>query len=140
MTGLETVLEYLTNVPAWYLSTTDADNPEQPHVRPFSFAAIEDGKLWFSTSVDKDVYRELCANPHFEACSWWVGCGWLILSGTVDMTDTASERVRQEGFEHMLSIGEHHDSPNDGRLTFFSLASATARIDNIDGSREWIEL
>ena len=41
--GLNTVLEYLTSVPAWYLATS-VDG--QPHVRPFSFAQIQDGKLW----------------------------------------------------------------------------------------------
>ncbi len=35
MDGLNTVLEYLTSVPAWYLATS-VDG--QPHVRPFSFA------------------------------------------------------------------------------------------------------
>ena len=34
MDGLNTVLEYLTSVPAWYLATS-VDG--QPHVRPFSF-------------------------------------------------------------------------------------------------------
>lgn len=37
MDGLNTVLEYLTSVPAWYLATS-VDG--QPHVRPFSFAQI----------------------------------------------------------------------------------------------------
>ena len=47
MTGNETVLQYLTSVPAWYLATSVDD---QPHVRPFSFAAEQDGKLWFCTA------------------------------------------------------------------------------------------
>ncbi len=42
MTGNETILQYLTNVPAWYLATSVND---QPHVRPFSFAAEQDGKI-----------------------------------------------------------------------------------------------
>ena len=39
--GLEKVLQYMTSVPAWYLATS-VDG--QPHVRPFSFAQIQDGK------------------------------------------------------------------------------------------------
>lgn len=73
--GMQTVLDYLTHVPAWYLATTDEHDGGQPRVRPFSFAVIENGRLWFSTSKDKDVYRELLANPKFELCSWWVGHG-----------------------------------------------------------------
>ena len=56
MTGNETILQYLTSVPAWYLATSEGD---QPHVRPFSFAAEQDGKIWFVTATTKDVWREL---------------------------------------------------------------------------------
>ena len=56
MTGNETILQYLTNVPAWYLATSVND---QPHVRPFSFAAEQDGKIWFVTATTKDVWEEL---------------------------------------------------------------------------------
>ena len=59
MDGLNTVLEYLTSVPAWYLATS-VDG--QPHVRPFSFAQIQDGKLWFVTARTKDV----SGRPGFE--------------------------------------------------------------------------
>lgn len=76
--GLETVLTYLTSVPAWYLATS-VDG--QPHVRPFSFAAIQDGRLWFCTATTKDVWEELTRNQRFEATAWWPGHGWLILRG-----------------------------------------------------------
>lgn len=65
--GLRTVLDYLTSIPAWYLATCEGD---QPHVRPFSFAALEGGRLWFCTATTKDVYRELQANPKFELTAW----------------------------------------------------------------------
>ena len=67
MTGNETILQYLTNVPAWYLATSVND---QPHVRPFSFAAEQDGKIWFVTATTKDVWEELRQNQKFEASSW----------------------------------------------------------------------
>ena len=67
MDGLNTVLEYLTSVPAWYLATSVGG---QPHVRPFSFAQIQDGKLWFVTARTKDVWQELLQNQRFEVTSW----------------------------------------------------------------------
>ena len=72
MTGNETILQYLTSVPAWYLATSEGD---QPHVRPFSVAAEQDGKIWFVTATTKDVWRELEANQKFEATAWWPGHG-----------------------------------------------------------------
>ena len=77
MDGLNTVLEYRTSVPAWYLATS---GDGQPHVRPFSFAQIQGGKLWFVTARTKDVWQELLQNQRFEATSWWPGHGWLILT------------------------------------------------------------
>ena len=72
MTGNKTILQYLTNVPAWYLATSVND---QPHVRPFSFAAEQNGKIWFVTATTKDVWEELQQNQKFEASSWWPGHG-----------------------------------------------------------------
>ena len=72
MDGLNTVLEYLTSVPAWYLATS-VDG--QPHVRPFSFAQIQDGKLWFVTARTKDVWQELLQNQRGHAL---VAGPWLV--------------------------------------------------------------
>ena len=104
MDGLNTVLEYLTSVPAWYLATS-VDG--QPHVRPFSFAQIQDGKLWFVTARTKDVWQELLQNQRFEATSWWPGHGWLILRGRAGLEDRGA--VLQGHFldrrrgEHLLA-------------------------------------
>ncbi len=46
--GMQTVLDYLTHVPAWYLATTDEHDGGHPRRRPFSKAAIENGRLWIS--------------------------------------------------------------------------------------------
>ena len=58
--GLNTVLRYLTSIPAWYLATSVND---QPHVRPFSFAAVQDGKLWFCTATTKGRVGRAAAKP-----------------------------------------------------------------------------
>ena len=46
---LERACSYLRRIPAWYLATTDVADGHQPRVRPFSFAMVDDGKLWFCT-------------------------------------------------------------------------------------------
>ena len=60
MDGLNTVLEYLTSVPAWYLATS-VDG--QPHVRPFSFAQIQDGKLWFVKMCGRSCCKISASRP-----------------------------------------------------------------------------
>lgn len=137
MSGNETILEYLTSVPAWYLATCEGD---QPHVRPFSFAALEDDQLWFCTANTKDVYRELEANPKFELTSWRTGHGWLILRGKAQLDAPASDEVRRAGYEHLTGLGESYEGPEDERLVFFTVDEPQAWICKIDGSWTPLEL
>ncbi|MBM6779158.1 pyridoxamine 5'-phosphate oxidase family protein [Collinsella tanakaei] len=129
--GMSTVLEYLTSIPAWYLATS-VDN--QPHVRPFSFAAEQDGKIWFCTATTKDVWQELVANQLFEATAWWPGHGWLILRGRAGLEDRAEPELREAGWRHLEGLGEHYDGPNDPTLVFFSVEDPQVWICNHD---EW---
>ena len=133
---IEEVEHYLTSIPAWYLATIDATDAGQPRVRPFSFAMVAAGKLWFSTSRDKDVWAELSANPTFELSGWKPGEGWIVVAGKVCLADddVCPEEVRQAGFDHMMGLGEHHDSPNDGRLAFFTVEQGACRFCDIEGS------
>lgn len=130
-TGNQTIVDYLTSVPAWYLATCEGD---QPHVRPFSFAAEQDGRIWFCTATTKDVYRELQANPKFELTAWKPGSGWVVLRGKADLHDEANAAVRRAGFEHMVGLGESYEGKDDPELTFFSFTDAHAWICDIDGS------
>lgn len=123
MDGLNTVLEYLTSVPAWYLATS-VDG--QPHVRPFSFAQIQDGKLWFVTARTKDVWQELLQNQRFEATSWWPGHGWLILRGRAGLDDRALDEMREAGWKHLEHLGEHYEGLTTPRSS--SLASRIPRL------------
>lgn len=137
MNGTETVVDYLTSIPAWYLATCEGD---QPHVRPFSFAAIQDGRIWFCTATTKDVYRELQANPKFELTAWKPGSGWVIMRGVADLEDRANAEVRRAGYEHMTGLGESYDGEDDPALTFFTVNDLQAWICDIDGSWNPVEL
>ena len=103
-------------------------------MRPFSFAAIQDGEIQFCTATTKDVYREMQSNPHVELTAWKPGSGWVIMRGKANLKDRANAAVRQEGFEHMVGLGEVWESADDERLTFFTIDEAEAWICDIDGS------
>jgi uncharacterized pyridoxamine 5'-phosphate oxidase family protein len=122
--------EFLGSVPAWYLATS-TDN--RPHVRPFSFAAVEEGRIWFVTANNKDVYRELVENPFFELSAWRPGQPWLIIKGRAVFAEP-SAGLRLAGFEHMVALGEAHVSPNDGLLVFFYVEEGSARVCDITGA------
>ncbi len=132
MSGIDTVLQYLQAVPAWYLATSVND---QPHVRPFSYAAEHDGRVWFVTATTKDVWEELLQNQKFEATSWWPGHGWLILRGLAGLNDEVTPEIRQAGYDHLTALGESYDGPDDPTLAFFSVEQPQAWICN---HTEWV--
>ncbi len=141
MTGKETIVEYLTSVPAWYLATVEeTPNGAQPHVRPFSFAMLQDGEIQYCTATTKDVYREMAANPRVELTAWKPGSGWVILRGRANLEDRANAATRQGGFEHMVGLGEAWESADDERLTFFTIDDAEAWLCDIDGTWNPVEL
>lgn len=132
MNGNEKVVEYLTSIPAWFLATSE---DKQPHVRPFSFAASSNDKLWFCTARTKDVYEELIANPLFELSGWKPGQGWIVLRGSASFEEPEAS-IRQAGYEHMLGLGEHYESANDPSLVFFTAIKPEAWICDINGRRD----
>ncbi len=139
---MDEIVSFLNRIPAWFLATIDEHDPTQPRVRPFSFAMADADKLWFCTSRDKDVWRELTAQPKFEASGWKPGECWIVLSGVANIADDAhvSEAVREAGYKHMVGLGEAHESAHDGRLAFFTVEHGKARFCEIDGSERVIEL
>lgn len=58
------VVEFLKENPVQYLATVGRDGKAK--CRPFMFAMEQDGKLWFCTNNQKDVYKDMQANPEIE--------------------------------------------------------------------------
>ena len=51
------VVKFLNENPVQYLATVGRDGKAK--CRPFMFAGEKDGKLWFCTNNQKDVYRRV---------------------------------------------------------------------------------
>lgn len=135
------VVDYLTGIPCWFLATAEETRPQaRPHVRPFSFAAMDDGRIVFCTANTKDVYRELKADPWFELSGWHHGHGWIVVAGRAVLDVEVSASTRKAGYDHLTGLGEVYNGASDERLTFFSIEDATAKIADIDGRERTIDL
>ena len=55
------VVEFLNANPVQYLATVGRDGKAK--CRPFMFAGELEGKLWFCTNNQKDVYKDMQENP-----------------------------------------------------------------------------
>lgn len=60
------VARYLDSIGVQFMATIGLDG--KPKVRPMQYMVLEDGKLWFCTNSQKEVYAELQANPAIELC------------------------------------------------------------------------
>ena len=58
------VVKFLNENPVQYLATVGRDGKAK--CRPFMFAGEKDGKLWFCTNNQKDVYKDMQENPYVE--------------------------------------------------------------------------
>ncbi len=58
------VVNFLSENPVQYLATVGRDGKAK--CRPFMLTGEMNGKLWFCTNNQKDVYKDLQENPYIE--------------------------------------------------------------------------
>ena len=73
------VIEFLNANPVQYLATVGRDGKAK--CRPFMFAGEMDGKLWFCTNNQKDVYKDMLENPEIEISVSSPEYAWIRLHG-----------------------------------------------------------
>jgi uncharacterized pyridoxamine 5'-phosphate oxidase family protein len=80
---MKEVLKFLQDHRPFYLATVDG---AQARVRPMGFVMEFEGRLYFGAGNQKDVYRQMKANPQVEISTTNGGAPdspWLRLSGRV---------------------------------------------------------
>lgn len=73
------VVKFLQENPVQYLATVGRDGKAK--CRPFMFAGEMDDKLWFCTNNQKDVYKDMQANPNIELSVSSSSFSWIRLNG-----------------------------------------------------------
>ncbi len=72
------VFVFLSENRPFFVATVDGNKPK---VRPFGFVMEHAGKLWFCTSNQKNVYRQIKANPYLEISAFSPDRRWIRLYG-----------------------------------------------------------
>jgi len=75
---MKEVLDFLQTNKVFFMATVDGDNPK---VRPLGFVMEYEGKIYFGVGEQKEVYRQMKANPKVEICSVNQEGRWLRLRG-----------------------------------------------------------
>jgi uncharacterized pyridoxamine 5'-phosphate oxidase family protein len=89
---MQRIVAFLKKSQTQYLATIGTDG--KPKVRPFQFKLEDGGKLYFSTTNDKQVYKEIVQHPHVELCACGENRSWLRLSGKVVFSQDRSIKSR----------------------------------------------
>ena len=116
------VLNFLKSNPVQFFATVGLDN--KPKVRPFQFMLEKDGKLFFCTSNEKEVYKEIKNNPYVEL--------WMRLHGKVifeNNTDIKSKILENNPL--VKSIYQTTDNPT---FEIFYLEGAEAVFYDFSGN------
>jgi uncharacterized pyridoxamine 5'-phosphate oxidase family protein len=127
--AMSTVTDFLIKSQVQYLATIGLDG--RPKVRPFQFMLDEGGKLYFCTSNQKPVFKEMQRQPYVEFCASGANFSWMRLSGKVVFSKDLKLKARiQESNPVVKSI---YKTPDNPAFEIFYLADATATIADFSG-------
>lgn len=126
---MKEVVEFLCANPVQYLATVGRDGSAK--CRPFMFMAAEEGKLWFCTNNQKDVYKDMQACPNVELCVASPAFAWLRIKGRATFAD---DRHIKEICMNNPIVKSQYGSADNPIFTVFYLEDAEAVISDFSGN------
>lgn len=123
------VITFLQENPVQYLATVGRDGKAK--CRPFMFAGVKDSKLWFCTNNQKDVYKDLQANPYTEISVSSPTYAWIRLSGKATFEDNMS--IKEMCIQNPIVKGQYREASNPIFEVFY-LADAHAVLADFSGN------
>ena len=129
---LEKITAFLKEVKTYYLATADGD---QPRVRPFGTAHIFEDKLYIQTGKNKDVSKQIHANPNVEICAF-DGNDWLRICGKLIEDDRIE--ARQSMLDDYPELQAMYKA-DDGNTEVFYFKDATAVFSSFTHEPEVVE-
>lgn len=104
------VVKFLEENPIQYLATVGLDG--KPKVRPIMFYFESEGKLYFCTSNQKPVYKEIKNSPYIELTTASPEFVWIRINGKVVFSDDIKiKKAIIEKSEIVKSIYQTVDNP-----------------------------
>ena len=123
------VVKFLQENPVQYLATIGRDGKAK--CRPFMFAGEKDGKLWFCTNNQKDVYKDLQEHPYTEVSVSSPEYAWIRLNGRAVFENNMA--VKEMCIANPIVKGQYGEATNPIFEVFY-LAEAHAVIADFSGN------
>ncbi|MDR0900359.1 MAG: pyridoxamine 5'-phosphate oxidase family protein [Methanobrevibacter sp.] len=122
------VINFLKENPIQYLATVGLDN--KPKVRPVQFMTETNGKLYFCTSNEKPVYKELKNLPDVELTTASPEFVWIRITGKVNFTDDL--KIKEKLINSSELVKGIYETPDNSTFEVFSI-EGTAVIADFSG-------
>lgn len=123
------VVKFLTENPVQYLASIGREGKAK--CRPFMFCFEQEGKLWFCTNNQKEVYKDMQENPFVEVSVSSADYAWIRLSGRAVFENNME--VKEGCMKNPLVQGLYQTADNP-IFTVFYLADAHAVIADFSGN------
>lgn len=132
---MDEVLKFLRDSKVFYVATVDGN---LPRVRPFGLVMIYDGKLCFCTNNQKDVYKQMQANPNIEISATSPdGMEWIRLRGKAVFNTTRESK--KAALEVSPSLRDIYSEDDDIFETFY-IDQAEATFADMKGNSRTVKL
>ena len=105
---MKKAVEFLKANPVQYLATVGRDGKAK--VRPFMFLFEEEGKLWFCTNNQKDVYKDMMVNPEIEVCVSDPTYAWIRIHGKAVFED--NKAVKEGAMDNPIVKSQYQTADN----------------------------
>ena len=126
---MKKVVEFLNQNPVQYLATVGRDGKAK--CRPFMFAGELDGRLWFCTNNQKDVYKDMQQNPNIEVSVSSPAYAWIRLNGEAVFENNMA--AKEMCMQNPIVKGQYGEATNPIFEVFY-LKDARAVIADFSGN------
>ena len=106
----------------------------KPRVRPFAFMFEEEGKFYFCTANNKEVYKQLVACPSIEYTKTTNDMHWLRMSGDIKFDEDLKHK--EKCFQATPMLKDIYQSPENPIFKVFYLEHGVATIDSFSEARK----
>lgn len=116
---MQRVVKFLQENPVQYLATVGRDGKAK--CRPFLFSFEKNGKLWFNTSNQKDVYKDMQESPNIEICISSPEYQWIRISGKAVFENNLE--IKAAALENPI-VKDNYQTPENPVFEAFYLEDA----------------
>ena len=103
----------------------------KPKVRPFQFMLEDEGKFFFCTNNEKDVCKQLKANPYFEFSSCSPKFAWIRLGGKAEFSDDL--KIKEKIIEANGLVKSIYKTADNPIFEIFYIEHGTAVLADFSG-------